>query len=115
MLHLALDAAAQLESEDGLDVEVLDLRTLCPLDEAAILASARKTGRVLVLHEACRNGGLGAEIAARVAEKAFEWLDAPLARVASADTPVPYSPPLEEQFLPSKEDVLRAARELADY
>jgi 2-oxoisovalerate dehydrogenase E1 component beta subunit len=115
MLHLALDVASQLEAEDGLDVEVLDLRTLAPLDEEAILASARKTGRVLVLHEACRNGGLGGEIAARIAEQAFEWLDAPLMRVASADTPVPYSPALEEQFLPSKQTVLRAARELAEY
>jgi len=115
MLHLALGCAQQLEVEDGLDVEVLDLRTLSPLDEESILESARRTGRVLVLHEACRNGGLGAEIAARVAEFAFEWLDAPLMRVASADTPVPYSPPLEEIFLPGKEDVLRAARQLAEY
>lgn len=115
MLHLALECARQLEQQDGLEVEVVDLRTLSPLDEETILASARRTGRVLVLHEACRNGGLGAEIAARVAEFAFEWLDAPLMRVAAADTPVPYSPPLEEIFLPGKEDVLRAARQLAEY
>jgi pyruvate/2-oxoglutarate/acetoin dehydrogenase E1 component len=110
----ALDAAAELEKE-GLDVEVIDLRTLAPLDKAAILASVKKTNKVLILHEAARTGGIGGEIAATVAEEAFEWLDAPVVRVASIDTPVPYSPPLEEYHLPQLKDVLEAARKLAAY
>src|SRR2546430_7199692 len=89
----ALDAAAELEKE-GLDVEVIDLRTLAPLDKDAILASVRKTSRAIVLHEASRTGGIGGEIAATIAEEAFEWLDAPVLRVASLDMPVPDSPPL---------------------
>jgi pyruvate/2-oxoglutarate/acetoin dehydrogenase E1 component len=110
----ALDAAAELEKE-GLDVEVLDLRTLAPMDKEAILASAKKTSKVLILHEASRTGGLGGEIAATIAEEAFEWLDAPVVRVAATDTPVPYSPPLEEYHLPQLRDVLEAARRLAAY
>ena len=110
----ALDAAEELERE-GLDIEVIDLRTLAPLDRAAILASVRKTSRVLVLHEAARTGGIGGEIAAVIAEEAFEWLDAPVVRVAAIDTPVPYSPPLEEYHLPQTRDVLEAARKLAAY
>ena len=110
----ALDAAAELERE-GLDVEVIDLRTLAPIDRGAVLASVKKTSRLLILHEASRTGGIGGEIAAGVAEEAFEWLDAPLVRVASIDTPVPYSPPLEEYHLPQLKDVLDAARRLAAY
>jgi pyruvate/2-oxoglutarate/acetoin dehydrogenase E1 component len=110
----ALDAAEQLEKE-GLDVEVLDLRTLAPLDKGAILASVKKTSKALVLHEAARTGGIGGEIAATIAEEAFEWLDAPVVRVAATDTPVPYSPPLEEYHLPQLNDVLEAARKLAAY
>jgi len=110
----ALDAAEELEKE-GLDVEVLDLRTLAPLDRAAILASVKKTNKVLVLHEASRTGGIGGEIAATIAEEAFEWLDAPVVRLASLDTPVPYSPPLEEYYLPQVSDILAAARKLAAY
>jgi 2-oxoisovalerate dehydrogenase E1 component beta subunit len=110
----ALDAAEELEKE-GLDVEVIDLRTLAPLDKAAILASVKKTSKVMVLHEASRTGGIGGEIAATIAEEAFEWLDAPVVRVASIDTPVPYSPPLEEYYLPQVKDVLDAARKLAAY
>jgi pyruvate/2-oxoglutarate/acetoin dehydrogenase E1 component len=110
----ALDAAAELEKE-GLDVEVIDLRTLAPLDKAAILASVKKTNKVMVLHEASRTGGIGGEIAAIISEEAFEWLDAPVVRVASLDTPVPYSPPLEEYYLPQVKDVLDAARKLAAY
>ncbi|HEX8845082.1 MAG TPA: alpha-ketoacid dehydrogenase subunit beta [Pyrinomonadaceae bacterium] len=110
----ALDAAAELEKE-GLDVEVIDLRSLAPLDKAAILASVRKTSKVMVLHEASRTGGIGGEIAATIVEEAFEWLDAPVVRVASIDTPVPYSPPLEEYYLPQVKDVLDAARKLAAY
>jgi len=110
----ALDAAEELEKE-GLDVEVIDLRTLAPLDKEAILASVRKTSRVLILHEASRTGGIGGEIAAIISEEAFEWLDAPIVRLASIDTPVPYSPPLEDYYLPQVKDVLDAARKLAAY
>ena len=114
MTLTALDAAEELEKE-GLDVEVLDLRTLAPLDRTAILDSVKKTNRVMVLHEASRTGGIGGEIAAIIAEEAFEWLDAPVVRVASIDTPVPYSPPLEDYYLPQTKDVLAAARKLAAY
>jgi 2-oxoisovalerate dehydrogenase E1 component beta subunit len=110
----ALDAAEELERE-GLDVEVIDLRTLAPLDKTAILASVKKTNKVLLLHEAARTGGFGGELAAIIAEEAFEWLDAPVVRVAATDTPVPYSPPLEEYHLPQIKDVLAAARKLAAY
>src|ERR687883_261088 len=88
----ALDAAEELEKE-GLDVEVIDLRTLAPMDKEGILASVKKTSRVMVLHEASLTGGIGGEIAANIAEEAFEWLDAPVVRVAATDTPVAYSPP----------------------
>jgi 2-oxoisovalerate dehydrogenase E1 component beta subunit len=114
MVLTALDAAEELEKE-GLDVEVIDLRTLAPLDKQAILASVKKTSKALVLHEASRTGGIGGEIAATIAEEAFEWLDAPVIRVASIDTPVPYSPPLEDYYLPQIKDVLDAARKLAAY
>ncbi len=114
MLQVALEAAAAAARE-GISVEVLDLRTLLPLDEEAILASAAKTGKVLVLHEATRTGGPGGEIAALVVERAFEYLDAPVVRLAPPDTPVPYSPPLEEDFLPNPGSVGKAIRALYDY
>jgi 2-oxoisovalerate dehydrogenase E1 component beta subunit len=114
MLQLALAAAAEAEKE-GISVQVLDLRTLLPLDEEAILATAARSGRVLVLHEATLTGGPGGEIAALVAERAFEHLDAPVVRLAPPDTPVPYSPPLEEAFLPSLDSVGKAIRALYDY
>lgn len=114
MVWTALDAAATLARE-GLEAEVLDLRTLLPLDEEAVLRSVRKTSRALVLHEDTRFCGYGAEIAAALAEKAFEWLDAPVLRVTAPDTPVPYSPPLEEAYLPNERTVLAAARRLAAY
>ena len=110
----ALDAAEELEKE-GLDVEVIDLRTLAPMDKEAILASVKKTSRALILHEASLTGGIGGEIAAIIAQEAFEWLDAPVVRLASIDTPVPYSPPLEDYYLPQVADVLDAARKLAAY
>ncbi|HEY0544185.1 MAG TPA: alpha-ketoacid dehydrogenase subunit beta [Pyrinomonadaceae bacterium] len=110
----ALDAAEELEKE-GLDVEVIDLRTLAPMDKEAILQSVKKTSKALVLHEASRTGGIGGEIAATIAEEAFEWLDAPVVRLASIDTPVPYSPPLEEYYLPQVTDIVNAARRLAAY
>jgi pyruvate/2-oxoglutarate/acetoin dehydrogenase E1 component len=110
----ALDAAEELEKE-GLDIEIIDLRTLAPLDKQAILDSVRKTSRAIVLHEASRTGGIGGEIAALIGEEAFEWLDAPVVRVASIDTPVPYSPPLEDYYLPQTKDVVDAARKVAGY
>ncbi|MBA4157271.1 MAG: alpha-ketoacid dehydrogenase subunit beta [Gemmatimonadetes bacterium] len=115
MVHKSLEAAAQLEEEDGLSVEVLDLRTLLPLDEDAIVRSVKKTNRLLIVHEDTRTGGIAGEIAMRVSEKAFEWLDAPILRVTALDAPVPYSPPLEDYFLPQTEDVVKAARYLAAY
>jgi 2-oxoisovalerate dehydrogenase E1 component beta subunit len=114
MLQVALEAAAAAE-KDGISVEVLDLRTILPLDEEAILATAAKTGKVIVLHEATRTGGPGGEISALIAERAFEYLDAPIVRVAPPDTPVPYSPPLEEFFLPNAEKLGKAIRALYDY
>lgn len=114
MVYKALDAAEELAKE-GIDVEVLDMRSLLPLDEEAILETARKTSKIIVLHEATLTGGSGGEIVARIAEKAFEYLDGPIVRIAPPDTPVPYSPPLEEAFLPQVADVVAKARELAAY
>ncbi len=114
MLYVALEAA-KAAAKDGISVEVLDLRTLQPLDEEAVLNTAARTGKVIVLHEATRTGGPGGEIAALVAERAFEYLDAPVMRVAPPDTPVPYSPPLEEFFLPNAEKVGKAIRAIYDY
>jgi len=114
MVHTAAEAAEALAA-DGVEVEIVDLRTLVPLDEEAILRSVAKTSRAIVLHEAPRTGGFGGEIAATIAEKAFEYLDAPIVRVTAPDTPVPYSPPLEEYYLPGKDDLLEAARKLLDY
>ncbi len=114
MVHTAVEAAGRLQ-EEGIAAEVLDLRSLVPLDEEAVLEAARRTGRVLLLHEATLTGGFGAELAARIAEKAFDWLDAPLVRVAAADSAVPFSPPLEEAFLPQVDRVVAKGRELARY
>jgi pyruvate/2-oxoglutarate/acetoin dehydrogenase E1 component len=114
MVYRALDAAERL-ADEGVSVEVLDVRTLAPLDVESILATIRKTNRAIVLHEASRTGGVGGEIAATIAEQAFEWLDAPVVRVASLDTPVPYSPPLEDFYLPQVDDIIDAARKLAAY
>jgi pyruvate/2-oxoglutarate/acetoin dehydrogenase E1 component len=112
--HTSLDAAALLAKE-GIEAEVIDLRTLLPLDSETILNSVKKTNKLLVVHEDTRTGGIAGEIAALVCEGAFDHLDAPIARVTGLDTPVPYSPPLEEEFLPSIEKVAAAARELAKY
>ena len=114
MLHTSLEAAAELAKE-GIEAEVIDLRTLLPLDRDAILASVRKTSKLLVVHEDTRTGGIAGEIAAVVTESAFEDLDGPIRRVTSLDTPVPYSPPLEAYFLPNTAKVVAAARELAHY
>jgi pyruvate/2-oxoglutarate/acetoin dehydrogenase E1 component len=114
MVHTALDAAKTLEG-DGVSVEVLDLRSLAPLDRDAILASVAKTSRALLLYEARRTGGIGGELAAIIAEEAFEYLDAPIVRVASADSPVPYAPPLEHAFLPTTDKVVSAVKTLVKY
>ncbi len=111
----ALEAAEQLAAEDGLSVEVLDLRSLLPLDDDAIVATVRKTNRVLLLHEDTRTGGIAGELTARISETCFEWLDAPILRVTAADVPLPYSPPLEDYVLPQTSDIVRAVRRLAAY
>jgi len=111
----ALEAAEELEREDGLSVEVLDLRTLLPMDLPAIIRSIKKTNRVLVVHEDTATGGVGGEIIARINEECFEWLDAPARRVAAHDVPLPFAPPLEDFVLPQTGDIVRAARWLAAY
>lgn len=115
MVWKALEAADLLAREDGLSVEVLDLRTLAPMDNDAIMASVRKTSRVLIVHEDTRTGGVAGEITARINELAFEWLDAPVRRVAAHDVPLPYAPPLEDFVLPQTDDVVAAVRWLAAY
>jgi 2-oxoisovalerate dehydrogenase E1 component beta subunit len=114
MVYTAQEAAEQLDG-DGVSVEIVDLRTILPWDKEAVLASARKTSKVLVLHEDTRTGGFGAEIAATIAEEAFEDLDAPVKRITAPDTPVPFSPVLEKAYLPQVEDVVAGLRELAEY
>ena len=114
MVYTADEAAQQLEADD-VSVEIVDLRTVMPWDKKAVLESARKTSKVLVLHEDTRTGGFGAEIAATIAEEAFEDLDAPVKRITAPDTPVPFSPPLEKAFIPQVEDVVAGLRELAEY
>ncbi|HEV7705792.1 MAG TPA: alpha-ketoacid dehydrogenase subunit beta [Gemmatimonadaceae bacterium] len=111
----ALEAAEQLEKEDGLSVEVIDLRTLLPMDDEAIVATVKKTNRVLIVHEDTRTGGVAGEIAARINEHAFEWLDAPILRVTAADVPLPFAPPLEDYVLPQVADIVSVARRLAAY
>ena len=110
-VHLALEAAEALEE----DIEVVDLRSLCPLDVDAILDSARKTGKVLIAHEATRACGAGAEVAALIGEEAFEELDAPIRRLTTPDVPIPFSPPLEQAVLPQLDDMKEACRELLAY
>jgi pyruvate/2-oxoglutarate/acetoin dehydrogenase E1 component len=112
MVYTAEEAATSL---DGLSVEIVDLRSIVPWDKQAVLESVRKTSKVLVLHEDTRTGGFGGEIAATIAEEAFEDLDAPVKRVTAPDTPVPFSPPLEKAFIPQVEDVAKALQELAEY
>lgn len=114
MIYVAEDAAAEL-AKDGASVEILDLRSILPFDEEAILNSVAKTGRAMILHEAPLTGGAGAEFAARIAEKAFDYLDAPIRRVAALDVPTPYSPPLEAAALPDKRKVVEAAHQMLAY
>lgn len=111
----ALEAAEQLEREDGLSVEVLDLRSLLPMDNEAIVDTVRKTNRVLVVHEDTVTGGVGGEITARINDLAFEWLDAPVKRIAAHDVPLPYAPALEDFVLPQVSDIVRGARWVAGY
>jgi 2-oxoisovalerate dehydrogenase E1 component beta subunit len=110
----SLDAAAELEKE-GISVEVIDLRSLAPMDDEAIVATVKKTNRVLIVHEDTRTGGVAGEITARINELAFEWLDAPILRVTAVDVPLPYSPPLEDYVLPQTADIVKAVRRLAAY
>jgi 2-oxoisovalerate dehydrogenase E1 component len=109
----ALDAASAL-ADEGLDIEVIDLRSLLPWDQDLVLSSIRRTSRALVLHEAPQTGGFGAEIAATIGREAFEWLDAPVARLGALDTPIPFSKALEEIFSP-KGRLVPALRELVSY
>ncbi|MBS1251770.1 MAG: 2-oxoisovalerate dehydrogenase subunit beta [Anaerolineales bacterium] len=108
-------AAAETLADEGVEVEVVDVRTLKPLDEETILNSARKTGKIAIVHEAYRSYGAGGELAALIYEDAFEWLDGPLVRVTAPDTPVPYSPTLEDAFRPNAEKIVEALRDLATY
>jgi pyruvate dehydrogenase E1 component beta subunit len=111
MTYLSLEAADAL-AKDGIDVEVVDCRTLKPLDFDRIASSVRKTRRVLVVHEACLTGGFGAEIAARIGEELFDALDAPVKRIGARDVPIPFSPVMEKFALPQVEDIVRVAREV---
>jgi pyruvate/2-oxoglutarate/acetoin dehydrogenase E1 component len=115
MVHRSLEAAEELAREDGVEVEILDLRTLLPMDDDAIVESVKRTGKLLVVHEDTRTGGIAGEISMRVNERAFEWLDGPILRVTAIDAPVPYAGPLEDYFLPGVQDIVTAARYLAGY
>jgi pyruvate/2-oxoglutarate/acetoin dehydrogenase E1 component len=114
MVYVAEQAAEEL-SKEGLELEILDLRTISPLDREAIATTVKKTNKVIILHEDTKTGGIAGEIAAIINEEAFEDLDGPIVRITGLDTPVPFSPPLEKAFLPQKEDVIREARKLAAY
>jgi 2-oxoisovalerate dehydrogenase E1 component beta subunit len=114
MVYVALEAA-EILAADGIEIEVVDLRTVSPLDREAIRTTVEKTNKVIVLHEHARTGGLAGEVAAIINEEAFDSLDGPIVRIASLDSPVPFSPPLEEFFLPKVSDVVREARRLRAY
>jgi 2-oxoisovalerate dehydrogenase E1 component beta subunit len=114
MLHASLEAAAELATQ-GIEAEVIDLRTLAPLDRDTIFNSVRRTSKLLIVHEDVRTGGIAAEIAALATAELFGELDGPIRRVTGLDTPVPFSPPLEEFFLPDTAKIAAAARELAAY
>jgi len=114
MLYVALEAA-EILAKEGIELEVIDLRSLVPLDKELILESVRRVNKVMILHEDTRTGGMAGEIAAIIAEEAFDDLDGPIVRVTAPDTPVPYAAALEDAFIPRAEDVVRAARRLAAY
>jgi 2-oxoisovalerate dehydrogenase E1 component beta subunit len=113
-VQLAIAVADRL-GEQGVSVEVVDLRTLIPFDRESVLASVRKTGKALIVHEDNLTGGFGGEVAAVIAQDAFEHLDAPVRRVAALDTPIPFAPPLEREYLPLEDDIFAAALELSEY
>ena len=113
-VHHCMSVAEKLSAE-GIEAAVLDLRTLAPLDKDAVLTVARHCNRVLIVHEDSRSGGIGESLAAVIQEEAFEALDAPVRILGALDTPVPYSPPLEEFFLVSENEILSAARLLSRY
>lgn len=115
MVFEALEAAETIAKETGAQAEVIDLRTLAPLDMETVYQSVRKTNRCMLVHEACLTGGPSGELAARLAEEFFDWLDAPILRVAALDSPVPYSPPLEDYFLPKSVDIVFQAKRLLAY
>jgi len=114
MLHKSLEAA-EIVAQEGIEVEVVDLRTLLPLDDETILSSVAKTGRAVIVHEDTRTGGIAGELAMRINERIFEYLEAPVVRVTAPDTPIPFSPPLEEFFLPQVEEIVQAVRWVANY
>lgn len=114
MVYVALEAAGELAKE-GVELEVVDLRSLAPLDRETVLESVKRINKVMILHEDTRTGGMAGELAALIAEEAFDYLDGPIVRVTAPDTPVPYSPELEDAFLPQPADVISAARSLAEY
>ncbi len=111
MVHKALDAAEELEA-GGVSVEVVDPRTLVPLDKQAIIKSVEKTGKIVIVSEDCKTAGVSAEIAAVVAEEAIDYLDAPIKRVAEPDTPIPFSPPLEQHVIPNEKTIVNAVKEI---
>jgi pyruvate/2-oxoglutarate/acetoin dehydrogenase E1 component len=111
MVLIALNAANQL-AQKGIDAEVIDLRTLVPLDLKTVLQSVRKTNRVVIVHEGCRRGGFGAEISSLIQEEAFDYLDAAIERVGALDLPIPYSEPLEKAVIPDEEDIIRAVKKV---
>jgi len=110
MVDKALAAAEKLKKE-GVSAEVVDPRTLSPLDKSTILKSVKKTGRIVIVTEDCKTGGVSAEIAAIVAEEALDYLDAPIKRVAEPDTPIPFSPPLEQFVIPDEKSIIKAVKE----
>ena len=111
MVHKALNAAAELENE-GVSAEVIDPRTLTPMDKKTIVDSVKKTGRLVVVSEDCKTGGVSAEIASVVLEEAIDYLDAPIKRVTGADTPIPFSPPLEQYVIPNEKTIIKAVKEV---
>jgi 2-oxoisovalerate dehydrogenase E1 component beta subunit len=113
-VHMALEAAEKLEAR-GISIEIIDIRTLVPFDEETVLASVKKTNRVLITHEATLTGGFAGEIAARISEKAFEYLDAPIIRIAAFDAPTPFAPTLEKAMLPNTEKIIAGLEKLLSY
>jgi len=111
MVHKTLNAAKLLEKE-GISVEVIDPRTLTPFDKQAMIESIKKTGRLVIVSEDCKTAGVSAEIAAVVAEEAIDYLDAPIKRVAEPDTPIPFSPPLEQYVIPDEKAIVKAVKEV---